>query len=134
ARLMTKFDHRSQLPAIFADHNLSILPITRGSYLISAFHTFHNFESDKDITVHKIAFPGDIESLDFKKITSESTAINCAFVTGIIRDFMDEETVYPTVNGRMSSLAFDFSINGHDGATLKVIVKNAQLEIDGGYE
>jgi len=134
ARLMTKFDHRSQLPAIFADHNLSILPITRGSYLISQFHTFHNFESDKDIPVNKIPFPGDIESLDFRKITSESTAINCAFVTGIIRDFMDEETVYPTVNGRMSSLAFDFSINGHDGATLKVIVKNAQLEIDGGYE
>lgn len=26
ARLMTKFDHRSQLPKLFIDHNLSILP------------------------------------------------------------------------------------------------------------
>lgn len=29
ARLMTKFDSRSNLPQIFSEHNLSILPITR---------------------------------------------------------------------------------------------------------
>lgn len=27
ARLMTKFDHRSQLPELFAKHKLSILPL-----------------------------------------------------------------------------------------------------------
>ena len=30
ARLMTKFDHKVNLPKIFADNKLSILPITRG--------------------------------------------------------------------------------------------------------
>ena len=34
ARLMTKFDNKSSLPKIFADNKLSILPITRGSYII----------------------------------------------------------------------------------------------------
>lgn len=29
-RLMTKFDHRVNLPAIFRKHNLAILPVTRG--------------------------------------------------------------------------------------------------------
>ncbi|GAB6011082.1 type II restriction enzyme [Viscerimonas tarda] len=27
ARLMTKFDHRSQLPKLFSEHHFSILPI-----------------------------------------------------------------------------------------------------------
>ena len=31
ARLMTKFDNASQLPLIFSEHKLSILPITRVS-------------------------------------------------------------------------------------------------------
>lgn len=30
-RLMTKFDHRVNLPAIFRKHNLAILPVTRGT-------------------------------------------------------------------------------------------------------
>ena len=31
ARLMTKFDHRSQLPKIFTENNLSILPVSKSS-------------------------------------------------------------------------------------------------------
>ena len=33
ARLMAKIDHSFQLPKIFADNNLSILPISRGEYV-----------------------------------------------------------------------------------------------------
>ena len=36
ARLMTKFDHRSQLPEIFAQNNLSILPTSMSSLLSSS--------------------------------------------------------------------------------------------------
>lgn len=31
-RLMTKFDHKVNLPKVFADNGLAILPITRGDY------------------------------------------------------------------------------------------------------
>ena len=40
ARLMTKFDHRSQLPKLFVDNKLSILPTSRGTYEIGTFETF----------------------------------------------------------------------------------------------
>lgn len=40
SRLMTKFDHASNLPTIFQQHDLSILPITRGKYLIGKFETY----------------------------------------------------------------------------------------------
>ena len=132
ARLMTKFDHKSQLPKLFADNNLSILPTSRGGYIIGTFETFCDFNSE-DIEITPIEFPSFLESLDYKDITSESTAINCAFVSKILHNFTDEENLFPTVSGRMSSSSFKFDINTAKGL-FKVNVDNSQIEIDGGYE
>lgn len=132
ARLMTKFDHKSQLPTLFADNNLSILPTSRGGYIIGAFETFSDFNTD-DVEVSKIDFPTFLESLDYTDITSEATAINCAFVSKILHDFTGEENLLPTVSGRMSSSSFVFDINSSKGL-FKVNVGNSQVEIDGGFE
>ena len=109
ARLMTKFDHKSQLPKLFIDNNLSILPTSRGGYVIGEFETFCKFNSN-DIEVTPIEFPTFLESLDYRDITSEATAINCAFVSKILHDFTNEENLLPTVSGRMSSSSFSFGI------------------------
>lgn len=37
---MTKFDHRSQLPKLFRDHNLSILPTPEVRMKSGKFKTF----------------------------------------------------------------------------------------------
>lgn len=132
ARLMTKFDHRSQLPKLFQENKLSILPTSRGMYEIGTYETFLDF-SDEDVEITPISFPTYLESLDYKDITSEATAINCAFVSGILQDFSDEERLIPTVSGRMSSSLFNFRINSNSGMRV-ITVGNSQLEIDGGYE
>lgn len=134
ARLMAKFDHKSQLPEIFKKHSLSILPITRGSYIISQFEAYKSFE-EINTEITKVTFPEHIESIDYESITSESMAINCAYVSGIIADFMEDERILPVVSGRMSSLEFEFSIN-HNKQDTKIPIKvsNSQIEIDGGYE
>lgn len=132
ARLMTKFDHRSQLPTLFVKNNLSILPTSRGTYTIGEFETFNDFNTD-ETDIQTIEFPSFLESLDYKNITSESTAINCAFVSNILHNFTEEDNLLPTVNGRMSSSAFDFKVNSSKGL-FKVVVENSQIEIDGGYE
>lgn len=132
ARLMTKFDFRSQLPEIFSENNLSILPISRGGYIISNFDTFKDFET-KDPELIKIDFPNYLESIKHDHITSESTALNCAYVTGIIENFVQDEEIKPTVSGRMSSLSFDFNIKTQN-SDLNITVNNSQIEIDGGYE
>lgn len=134
ARLMTKFDHKSQLPKLFVDNGLAILPVSRGDYLISKIKIFKELKDTHSSSIYeKVVFPNNIETLDYKNITSESTAINCAYVTGIIEDFTNEDKLYPTVSGRMSSSSFDFYINSENGDRL-CSVKNSQLEIDGGYE
>lgn len=132
ARLMTKFDHKKNLPSLFLEHNFSILPVSRGSYIIAPFETFADFE-DKDLTITPIDFPAHLESINYHNITSESTALNCAYVSGILADFLEDALISPTVNGRMSSGTFDFTINAVDGLQ-DISVDRAQVEIDGGYE
>lgn len=132
ARLMTKFDHRSQLPKLFSDNNLSILPTSRGGYVIGTFDTFFDFNTE-EIEIERIEFPILLESLNHREITSEATAINCAYVSNILNDFTNEKSLLPTVSGRMSSSSFDFKINDSKGL-FNVSVGNSQVEIDGGYE
>ena len=132
ARLMTKFDHRSQLPKLFIEHKLSILPTSRGTYEIGMFETFCDFNKE-EVEVTSIEFPTFLESIDHKDITSEAIAINCAFVSKILHDFTGEENLLPTVSGRMSSSLFDFTINSQQNA-VNINVENSQIEIDGGFE
>ena len=132
SRLMTKFDHKSQLPKLFSDNELSILPTSRGGYVIGTFEAFCDFNTD-DIEISRIEFPTFLESLDYRDITSEATAINCAFVSNILHDFTEEKSLMPTVSGRMSSSSFSFDINLPKGLCT-INVCNSQVEIDGGYE
>lgn len=132
ARLMTKFDHRSQLPELFVEHKLSILPTSRGTYEIGAFETFCDFNKE-DVEIVPVNFPTFLESIDYKDITSESLAINCAFISKILHDFTGEENLFPTVSGRMSSSLFNFAINSKQ-KTFRINVENSQIEIDGGFE
>jgi hypothetical protein len=128
---MTKFDHQSNLPKLFKDHKLSILPLTRGSYIIGRFDAYAELKYEKQIP-HIVNFPDEIESIDPSNIYSESVALNAAHLCGMIDELLQEES-FLTISGRMSTLNFDFSINSLQGKT-KVNVNNSQCEIDGGYE
>lgn len=134
ARLMAKFDHTINLPKIFVKHKLSILPITRGDYVIAKFNAYHKFEeSTSEITNYSI--PDYIQSLDSSNIPSETIALNCAVAAGIIEDFLEDDKLISTVSGRMGSGVFDFNIDNTDDSTSSTItVANSQIEIDAAYE
>ena len=131
-RLMTKFDHRVNLPQIFSENDLAILPVTRGDYVISAFSAYKDFESPVADT-HKISIPAHIQSLMPQFLVSESIALNCAGACGILSDFLEDEALVPTVSGRMSSGDFGFDIDTSFGKQY-VKVCNSQIEIDAAYE
>jgi len=136
SRLMTKFDHKTNLPQLFQKNSLSILPLTRGSYIIAKFEAYQKVDYSKKVKPIPVSKREDLESLDYKNIYSESAALNCAFASGIIQDVLGEECCL-TVNGRMSSKEFDFSIREEkDSNTIlkKIKVENSQCEIDGGFE
>lgn len=133
-RLMAKFDHTINLPKLFMQNKLSILPITRGDYIISHFDAYHKFEPVLN-EITKISLPYYIQSLNVDSITSEAVALNCAYVSGIIADFLDDEQLVPTVSGRMGSGNFEFEINDTKYKINRIVkVHNSQIEIDAGYE
>lgn len=131
-RLMTKFDHKINLPNIFASNNLSILPITRGNYVISSFSAYKEFDEPSQ-DVQRISIPAHIQSLMPQFIVSEAIALNCANACGILNDFLEDDELVSTVSGRMSSGSFEFNINTALG-TKNIIVSNSQIEIDAAYE
>ncbi len=133
ARLMTKFDHSANLPSIFKENNLSIMPITRGSYVLAPFNAYTSMGEPSGM-IKRMSFPANIESLDFKNITSESAALAIAYISGMLGDFLGTEQLLPTVSGRMGSGVFDYFIKTVTDQNIKVNVINAQIEIDGGYE
>lgn len=133
ARLATKFDHRKQLPEIFRQHQLTIQPNTRGTYLIGRFESYQDLPDDP-VPVERVTFPDDIETISPTNLYSESAVLLCAFHTGIMRRLLSED-VSLTVFGRMSSGSFDYSIrNQQTGAVHGIQVEGSQLEIDGGFE
>ena len=152
-RLMAKFDHSINLPEIFAENQLAILPVTRGDYVISHFKAYHPFEKTVG-PIERVALPSYLQSLQSSQITSEAMALNCAVASGILADFMEDEAIVPTVSGRMGSGNFDFQIaDSRDGKGFpmtctvsrpitkkkteifhQVEVRNSQIEIDAAYE
>lgn len=136
ARLMTKFDNSANLPELFKENNLAILPITSNSYMIARFQTYMKFEKTEDEEIIKINFPEYIQSLDYNNITSEALAINCAYITQILEDFLDEEDLVPTISGKMGSGNFEFKIKNKENKNeyINVSVHNSRIEIDGGFE
>lgn len=131
-RLMTKFDHKINLPGIFASNNLSILPITRDEYIISSFSAYEEF-SESSPDVQRISIPPHIQSLSPQFLVSETIALNCASACGILNDFLEDDGLIPTVSGRMSSGNFEFGINT-SSSVQNVSVCNSQIEIDAAYE
>jgi len=133
-RLMAKFDHTINLPKIFAENKLAILPITRGDYVISHFNAYHIFEPDC-AAVTRLTMPAYIQSLDSNNVPSEAIALNCAAASGIIADFLQDDEITPTVSGRMGSGTFAFSIAGAGNNERRTVqVNNSQIEIDAAYE
>lgn len=135
SRLMTKFDHINNLPSLFTQNGLSILPITRGRYIIGNFQTHEKIKYKSKSNPSFIERRTDLESLDYNNIYSESAALNCAYASGIIQNVIGENC-FLTVNGRMSSGKFDFLINQSTspGNAKNISVINSQCEIDGGFE
>lgn len=132
SRLMTKFDHVEDLPKIFKDNNLSILPTSRWTYAIGDFcaHMNLDYDSKKIVNVQPRT---DLESLDCNNLFSEAVALNYALLTGMLTNVLDE-TCEQTINGRMSSQRFSFNIKNINNTYRLIEVDKAQIEIDWWYE
>lgn len=79
---MTKFDHQRNLPELFKEQEINILPISRGNYIISFFNLYNDLNTESKIPIEYVEIPEDIKSLSPESISSEATALNYAYSSG----------------------------------------------------
>lgn len=136
-RLMVKWDSIKHVPEPLREHNITILPTTRGTYVLGKFKLFQNLPENfsKPITIDKSPLEG-FESFNLNDISSEANAINGLDLLNLLPDFLETSSLYRTFNGRMKSEQFDFNIDSCDSEkeNIQISVDNAQIEIDAGYE
>ncbi|MGN1371715.1 MAG: type II restriction enzyme [Candidatus Coprovivens sp.] len=134
-RLMAKFDYSKQLPSVFKNNGLGILPIKNGEYVIGKFNLFEKLTGTgiEKVEIKKVQLPDFIETIDPDNIYSESNALNVALLSGMLNDAFEEE-LFETIQGKMRTNEFKFEINSVDNVSSLVNVNGAVIEIDGGYE
>ncbi len=134
-RLMAKWDSYESLPEVFIKNNINILPNSRNSYILGNFDLYQEIpELQESVTqMDKVELP-NYESIDINNISSESNAINVLILSGILNDFLGVKNNVVTFNGRMGTGIFSFKVNTFCEEKIDVHVKNAQCEIDGGFE
>ena len=130
-RLMAKFDYYKQLPKIFKENNLGILPIKNGQYIIGKFSLFKDISNINydDIEIKKVQLPNFIETIDPDNIYSESNALNVALLSGMFNEIFNEK-FYETIQGKMRTNDFSFNISSKN-INNKVDVNGVAIEIDG---
>lgn len=141
-RLMTKHDHSVNRPQIFIDNSLSILPITRGSYIIGAMDLYHDFALSDREKVFDSTDSMPVSSPDKQLTLNEKlpAPIRPFTVGNKVGSFKKSLRISETymlliaVASLVILLKSIDSINAGEDTSLLVDVSNSQIEIDGGYE
>lgn len=127
-RLMTKIDFREHLPPVMAQEGMAILAISNGRYRIGRFDPFIPLQGMPRIEPERVAFPSGIVTFSIQQLAHESTALDAALLSGILKQVFGEDVAL-TIRGRTRSPDMHFSWNGIDFP-----VSGVQVEVDGGYE
>ena len=134
-RLMAKWDCIAALPTVLKKYNLNILPDSRSSSVLGDFLLYKEIPElqEEVFNMDYVEIP-DYETIDINNISSEAVAINVLIISGILDDFLGIDGTVQTFSGRMGTGEFDFVVDTVRGNKQKIFVKNAQCEIDGGFE
>lgn len=125
-RLMAKMDTVEDLPKVFRDNGLFLLPVSRTRYAIVKGDGFHSLEEAARPQVHRtrFKFPTSVEG-----VRSEGAFLDYALSSGVLERFTESDRLYLVARGRRTTPSFSF-----DFRSTHVQVDGAQLELDGGYE
>jgi hypothetical protein len=123
---MAKMDKTEDLPKVFRENNLFVLPISRREYAIVKGVGYHQSEpiTEKPI-IHNIQIAFPVSALDRN---SESIYLEYASSSGLLKKLSGEDNLVP-IKGRTTTPIFSFNVND-----TKLTVNKAQIEIDAGFE
>lgn len=131
-RLMTKFDFSKDLPTVFSDNNLAILPVDNGIYRIGKYKLYQKLPKYNG-KVKETTLPIKFETIDPDDVYSEANALHIAYLAGMFDELLNEK-LYQTISGRKRAEGFNFCVDVYPRGKQQITVYSPQMEIDGGYE
>ncbi|MCY4611865.1 MAG: hypothetical protein OXC38_09250 [Gammaproteobacteria bacterium] len=136
-RLACKIDYRQNTPDPLKKEKLSVLAIRNGCYRLARTDPFININQKQcRDTRHPDHFsiPEHIQVLTPRNISSESKALDAAFVSGMLNDVVGDR-LSPVLRGREYCKRIGFSLPDRESdRPVKYAIEKVQLEVDGGYE
>lgn len=137
-RLLAKQDTSNLRPKIFRDNNLSILPIRNDKYIIfidkhtKTYYNLENLYENTNIEEYSSHYKEwNFAGINPLKLSSESKAIDYAFIVSLIKTFTNEKELFLTIRGRQRSENFNIDI---PDIINPIQVSGVQIEVDAGYE
>lgn len=126
-RLMAKMDSIEDLPQIFRDNDVFLLPINRQEHVIVKGNGYHELEriQQKPIS-YPTSFPFPTSALD---VESEGIYLDYAHSCGLLSDFSGLVNLHLSFRGRRTTPRFSFDVNRSS-----IEVNSAQIEVDAVYE
>jgi hypothetical protein len=126
-RLMAKMDKIENLPGIFRENSLFLLPVSRKEYAIVKGIGYHKLETTSDVKpithVTRVPFPASL------KAESEGVLLEYANSCGLLGKVTGTPNLIQTFRGRTTTPKFSFDVNGS-----QLTVQHAQIEVDTGFE
>ena len=125
-RLMAKIDRFKQLPKIFKENNLFLLPISRKEYAIIKGSGYHSLEPiNEKIETHMTTKPFPESAIN---IENESVFLDYVNSCGLLEKLCGIKNLTLSFRGRTTT-KFTFKINNS-----VINIENAQIEVDGSFE
>jgi hypothetical protein len=126
-RILAKMDTAEDLPSIFRDRGLFLLPISRSQYLIVKGKGYHKLESiTENPVIHETRFPFPSAAIG---VSSEGVYLDYAHSSGLLGKVTGFQNLFLAFRGRRTTPRFSFNINAQE-----ITVDRAQIEVDGSYE
>ena len=128
-RLMAKIDRYENLPQIFKENNLFLLPLSRKEYAIIKGNGYHKLETiNKKIELHLTSKPFPESAIG---IESESVFLDYANSCGLLEKLCQTNNLILTFRGRRTTPKFSFKV---DSSLNTIEVEHAQIELDCTFE
>lgn len=127
-RCLCKQDCRDDLPDVFKEKGLFILPTKNGYYKILKGDGYVDIP---EIITEPIEYHSKLEfNLDTSMVgDSEMQYLDKAYASSIVRTFMNDPSLVLTIRGRKYTPSIDFTVNGEP-----IHAESVQTEVDAGYE
>ena len=128
-RLMAKIDHEEDLPELFRQRGIFILPISNRDYALVRGTGYHRLEpSGQPVRAFHSRLPFTLATAGAGR--SEMQHLDFAFNCGLIEEFAGVGSLYLTIRGRRFSPEFTFRV----GDSPPLTARSVQVEVDAGLE